>query len=115
MRLRSLLSPVWFVAAVLAVGGCSSSGEKKQTEKEKADERWRAARAAVMVNLANNQYRNGQFEQARKSTDEGLEQSFNSLDAQREACTAYIQSQAHEGWELYPELYDDGGYSGGSM
>ena len=51
----------------------------------------------------------------RKSTDEGLEQSFNSLDAQREACAAYILSQTHEGWEAIPELYDDGGCSGGSM
>lgn len=51
----------------------------------------------------------------RKSTDEGLEQSFNSLDAQREACAAYILSQTHEGWEAIPALYDDGGYSGGSM
>jgi len=51
----------------------------------------------------------------RKSTEEGLEQSFNSLDAQREACCAYIMSQAHEGWDLVPEHYDDGGWSGGSM
>jgi site-specific DNA recombinase len=51
----------------------------------------------------------------RKSTEEGLEQEFNSLDAQREACAAYILSQRHEGWELLPDLYDDGGYSGGSM
>src|SRR5690606_12960334 len=51
----------------------------------------------------------------RKSTDEGLDQSFNSLDAQREACGAYILSQTHEGWEPVPDLYDDGGYSGGSM
>jgi len=51
----------------------------------------------------------------RKSTDEGLEQSFNSLDAQREACAAYILSQTHEGWEAIDELYDDGGYSGGSI
>lgn len=51
----------------------------------------------------------------RKSTDEGLEQEFNSLDAQRESCAAFILSQAHEGWENLPELYDDGGYSGGSM
>ncbi|MBB6124634.1 recombinase family protein [Sphingobium subterraneum] len=51
----------------------------------------------------------------RKSTEEGLEQAFNSLDAQREACCAYIMSQAHEGWELVPEQYDDGGWSGGSM
>ncbi len=51
----------------------------------------------------------------RKSTEDGLEQDFNSLDAQREACAAYILSQAGEGWEALPELYDDGGYSGGSM
>jgi DNA invertase Pin-like site-specific DNA recombinase len=51
----------------------------------------------------------------RKSTDEGLEQEFNSLHAQREACAAYILSQKHEGWQLLPEFYDDGGYSGGSM
>jgi len=51
----------------------------------------------------------------RKSSEEGLEQSFNSLDAQREACTAYIASQAHEGWRLIDAAYDDGGFSGGSM
>lgn len=51
----------------------------------------------------------------RKSTDEGLEQEFNSLDAQREACEAYTLSQRHEGWSLIPEYYDDGGYSGGNM
>ncbi len=51
----------------------------------------------------------------RKSTEEGLEQAFNSLDAQREACGAYILSQAHEGWEALPDLYDDGGWSGGNM
>jgi site-specific DNA recombinase len=51
----------------------------------------------------------------RKSSEEGLDQSFNSLDAQREACEAYIKSQSHEGWQLVPKPYDDGGYSGGSM
>ena len=51
----------------------------------------------------------------RKSTEEGLEMDFNSLDAQREACAAYILSQAGEGWEPVNELYDDGGWSGGSM
>ena len=51
----------------------------------------------------------------RKSTDEGLEQDFNSLDAQREACEAYIRSQAGEGWKPVPTRYDDGGYSGGTM
>ncbi|MBP0465212.1 recombinase family protein [Roseomonas sp. PWR1] len=51
----------------------------------------------------------------RKSSEEGLEQEFNSLDAQREACEAYIRSQRHEGWSLLPTRYDDGGLSGGSM
>ena len=51
----------------------------------------------------------------RKSSHEGLDQAFNSLDAQREACEAFIESQRHEGWRLVPTHYDDGGYSGGSM
>ena len=51
----------------------------------------------------------------RKSTDEGLEQDFNSLQAQREACEAFIRSQQHEGWKLLADRYDDGGYSGGTM
>jgi DNA invertase Pin-like site-specific DNA recombinase len=51
----------------------------------------------------------------RKSTEEGLEQAFNSLDAQREACANYVLSQRHEGWNLLPDLYDDGGFSGGNM
>jgi hypothetical protein len=51
----------------------------------------------------------------RKSSEEGLEQSFNSLHAQREACEAFVKSQAHEGWKMVPEAYDDGGFSGGSL
>jgi site-specific DNA recombinase len=51
----------------------------------------------------------------RKSSEEGLEQDFNSLDAQREACEAFIVSQKHEGWKAVPTRYDDGGYSGGTM
>jgi site-specific DNA recombinase len=51
----------------------------------------------------------------RKSSEEGLEQDFNSLHAQRESCEAYIKSQKHEGWVTLPVLYDDGGYSGGSI
>ncbi|HEV2568647.1 recombinase family protein [Sphingomonas sp.] len=51
----------------------------------------------------------------RKSTEEGLEQEFNSLDAQREACAAYILSQKHEGWSLILEQFDDGGFSGGNL
>ena len=51
----------------------------------------------------------------RKSSEEGLEQDFNSLHAQREASEAYIKSQKHEGWQLVKTAYDDGGYSGGTM
>ena len=51
----------------------------------------------------------------RKSSEEGLEQAFNSLDAQREACEAYVLSQKHEGWAALPQMYDDGGVSGGTM
>ena len=51
----------------------------------------------------------------RKSSEEGLEQEFNSLDAQREACEAYITSQRHAGWLSVPDMYDDGGLSGGTM
>ena len=51
----------------------------------------------------------------RVSTENGLEQEFNSLHAQREAAQAYIKSQAHEGWKLIRDHYDDGGFSGGSL
>ncbi len=51
----------------------------------------------------------------RKSSEEGLQQSFNSLDAQREACQAFIVSQRQEGWRALPARYDDGGYSGGTV
>jgi hypothetical protein len=51
----------------------------------------------------------------RKSSEEGLDQDFNSLHAQREACEAFIKSQAGEGWRLVKNAYDDGGFSGGTM
>jgi site-specific DNA recombinase len=51
----------------------------------------------------------------RKSSEEGLQQGFNSLDAQREACEAFVLSQQHEGWKVVPTFYDDGGYTGGNM
>lgn len=51
----------------------------------------------------------------RKSTEEGLDQEFNTLDAQRESGEAYIKSQAHEGWECLADHYDDGGFTGGNM
>jgi DNA invertase Pin-like site-specific DNA recombinase len=51
----------------------------------------------------------------RKSTEHNLDLEFNSLDAQRESCEAYIKSQMHEGWQLLPDRYDDGRISGGSL
>jgi site-specific DNA recombinase len=51
----------------------------------------------------------------RKSTEEGLEQAFNTLDAQRESAEAYVKSQAQEGWTCLPDRYDDGGFTGGNM
>src|SRR5690349_3733243 len=51
----------------------------------------------------------------RVSSDQRLEQDFNSLDAQREACAAYVKSQASEGWKAVSRSYDDGGFSGGSL
>src|SRR6266436_720689 len=51
----------------------------------------------------------------RKSTEHGLEQEFNSLDAQRDACEAYIKSQASQGWKALPQHYDDPAYSGGNL
>ena len=51
----------------------------------------------------------------RKSSEEGLDMEFNSLDAQREACEAYVASQKPEGWVLVPDHYDDGGFSGGTL
>src|SRR5580658_10482731 len=51
----------------------------------------------------------------RKSTEEGLQQEFNSLDAQRESAEAYVKSQTHEGWVCLPDRYDDGGFTGGNM
>src|SRR6516162_2279395 len=51
----------------------------------------------------------------RKSTEHNLDLEFNSLDAQREACEAYIKSQAHEGWRLIPARYDDGAFTGASL
>ena len=51
----------------------------------------------------------------RKSSEEGLDQEYNSLDAQRDAGEAYIASQKHEGWMMVPEFYDDGGFSGGNL
>ena len=51
----------------------------------------------------------------RKSTEEGLDQNYNSLDAQRDACQAYIASQKSEGWVALRDAYDDGGFTGGNL
>jgi site-specific DNA recombinase len=51
----------------------------------------------------------------RKSTEEGLEQAFNTLDAQRATAEAYLASQQHEGWVCLPQRYDDGGFTGGNL
>ena len=51
----------------------------------------------------------------RKSSEEGLDQAFNSLHAQRESCLNYVRSQAHEGWIAVDDRYDDGGFSGGTL
>jgi site-specific DNA recombinase len=71
-----------------------------------------------MKPAANRPRRNGTVRCAiytRKSSEEGLEQEFNSLQAQREACEAFITSQRHEGWVCLPKGYDDGGFSGATM
>ena len=72
-----------------------------------------ANRAAPNSNRASAKLRCAIY--TRKSSEEGLEQDFNSLDAQREACEAFVASQKREGWVLVGEMYDDGGFSGGTM
>ena len=84
-----------------------------------ASTRFVARRGRPMTRPATNSTRrNGTVRCAiytRKSSEEGLEQEFNSLQAQREACEAFITSQRHEGWMCLPEGYDDGGFSGATM
>src|SRR6202030_3423124 len=87
----------------------SASGSGRWTllqSREQAMARADPARAGLTVRCAI---------YTRKSSDEGLEQEFNSLDTQREACEAYIVSQRHAGWVMLPDMYDDGGLSGGTM
>ena len=81
-------------------------------------DRHRAGKSAARAPTASSQSLGGRIRCAiytRKSSEEGLEQEFNSLDAQREACEAYVRSQKHAGWRALPQLYDDPGYSGGTM
>ncbi len=84
----------------------SATGARAQQMKGRAGSVARSGASGRMVRCAI---------YTRKSTEEGLDQAFNSLDAQREACAAYIRSQQHEGWQELPARYDDGGFSGGSM
>src|SRR5262249_14546696 len=74
---------------------------------------WRRCRTAAMNGSISKLARCAIY--TRKSTEYNLELAFNSLDAQREACEAYIKSQAHEGWRLIPTRYDDGAFSGASL
>ncbi len=67
------------------------------------------------MNKANNNRQLNCAIYTRKSTDEGLDKEFNSLDAQRECAEAYIKSQTQEGWHCVPDRYDDGGFTGGNM
>src|SRR5208337_4688801 len=88
---------------------------KGRGERRRENSPWRIARKlAPMKNLTTKRGLRCAI-YTRVSTDQGLEQDFNSLDAQREASEAYIKSQAHEGWRLVRDRYDDGGFSGGSM
>ena len=83
-------------------------------EHQAARRRWLvASRSSPQAHLAPTRLRCAIY--TRKSSEEGLEQSFNSLDAQREACEAFIASQKREGWSLISEMYDDGGLSGATM
>src|SRR5215204_1272358 len=94
------LSAAWRsrgAAARLAAAVMTASSTRREAPRETPT---RALRCAIYT---------------RKSTEHGLEQEFNSLDAQREAAEAYIKSQAHEGWRLCPERYDDGGLSCGTL
>jgi site-specific DNA recombinase len=80
--------------------------------------RLRASKSAAAAAIVPSPSRRGGVRCAvytRKSSEEGLEQEFNSLDARREACEAYVLSQKHEGWRALTRLYDDPGYSGGTM
>src|SRR6185312_9227553 len=79
-----------------------STTNRRESQKERSSEGASRARIRCAV-------------YTRKSSEEGLEQEFNSLEAQREACEAFIRSQRHEGWIVLPELYDDPGFSGGTM
>src|SRR6516164_5793391 len=81
--------------------GCAPvQANQREARKMRADDDRKTLRCAIYT---------------RKSTEHGLEQEFNSLDAQRDACEAYIKSQASQGWKVLPQHYDDPAYSGGNL
>src|SRR5271157_530059 len=95
--------------------GSGKGPPKGRGQRRRENSPWRIARKlAPMKNLTTKRGLRCAI-YTRVSTDQGLEQDFNSLDAQREASEAYVKSQAHEGWRLVRDRYDDGGFSGGSM
>src|SRR5260221_2021688 len=83
--------------------GCSSSGSRSDAVRDEF-----ATNGAKVARIRCAIY-------TRKSTEEGLDQDFNSLDAQRESAEAYISAQKHEGWICLPDRYDDGGFTGGNL
>ena len=91
----------------------SASRRKESGGRSRQDTLPPATASAVPQSLRGGRVRCAIY--TRKSSEEGLEQEFNSLDAQREACEAYIRSQKHEGWQSLRQLYDDPGFSGGNM
>ena len=104
---RKITGARWSGPRFLASGpGSSNSTESRVGEKAMAKTKADLARTGSTIRCAI---------YTRKSSDEGLAQEFNSLDAQREACEAYIVSQRHAGWIALSDMYDDGGLSGGTM
>src|SRR5438045_9550098 len=86
--------------------GCCSSGSRSGAVRNGFDHKEGRGKSAPVIRCAI---------YTRKSTEEGLDQEFNSLDAQRESAEAYISSQKEAGWKLVPDLYDHGGFSGGNL
>lgn len=92
--------------------GVRGTTDQQKDQKEKQEER---ARMQVADHAPHKPRRLRCAIYTRKSTEEGLDQDFNSLDAQREASEAFVLSQRHEGWSTLPERYDDGGFTGANM
>src|SRR5438552_17736397 len=86
--------------------GCCSSGSRSGAMRNGFDHKEGRGKSTPLMRCAI---------YTRKSTEEGLDQEFNSLQAQRESAEAYIASQKEAGWKLVPDHYDDGGFSGGNL